>query len=272
MFRYVVFMLTFLLMQNCFAAKIYKWKDENGVLQFSTTPPLDSNKKVQKIGSTHKKVKKPLEESILAKWKATNNEGMHKSVDIRSRYIRFYHKKDRDTTSESKSGGYVLNGKTIEVEYKSHDDISMIGKKENYFVRRVSDKQLTLVNVSEKKSTTYFKDAFGKSSEGLTSKAKMLLGTWESKIYDRTITFKGTDFYIKEKRNGYRKLVEVIKGSWEYKDPYIVFNITKEKEGTRNRLLNVKRSMKFYILGFSEFNLKVRDENKSVEEFYLIKK
>ena len=272
MFRYIVFMLTFLLMQNCFAAKIYKWKDENGVLQFSTTPPLDSSKKIQKVGSTHKKVKAPLEEAILGDWKLTNNDGLHSAVHIKSRYIRFYYKKDRDTPSVGKSGKYILNGKTIEVEYQSHDDKSMVGQKENYFVRRISEKKITLVNVTERKSITYFKDAFGKSNEGLTSKAKMLIGTWESKIYDRTITFKGTDFSVKEKRKNYRKLVEVMRGSWEYKDPYILFNITKEKEGSRTRLLDVKQSMKFYIIGFSEFNLKVRNENKSIEEFYLIKK
>ena len=148
MFRYIVFMLSFVLMQNSFAAKIYKWKDENGVLQFSTTPPLDNKKKVENIGSTHKKVKIPIEEAILGDWKLTNNDGMHKAVHIKSRYIRFYYRKDNNTRSVGKSGKYVLNGKTIEVEYKSHDDKLKIGQKENFFVRKVSDKQLMLVNVA----------------------------------------------------------------------------------------------------------------------------
>ena len=222
--------------------------------------------------ATEQIVKIPIEEAILGDWKLTNNDGMHKAVHIKSRYIRCYYRKDNNTHSVGKSGKYVLNGNTIEVEYKNHADKLKVGQKENFFVRKVSDKQLMLVNVAERKSTTYFNDNFGESSKGLTPKAKRLLGTWESKIYDRTITFVGTDFYIKEKLKGYRKLKEVLKGSWEYKDPYIVFNINKEKESGRTRLLDVKRSMSYYILNVTENTLRIRDENKSVEEFFLIKK
>lgn len=251
------------------AAKIYKWVDDNGVIQFTSTPP-EKNNKVDVVGSTNKKKKKPLEEAIKGTWECINDD-QDISVTIDSRGIRFLFKDKNSGERKSMSGIYELKGKLLEVGYKTHSKIEKVGKVENYFVNRANDQELILIQQGSNKKFIYRKDdSYARNKKVLNKSAMRLVGRWESLTNDREIEFKGSNFTIKEKvkvRNYWtRKKTQT--GFWKYNDPYIDLTINREREVGKRNMSRVNRKIRFYIMDIDEMKLKIRNEYSRIESFF----
>ena len=253
-----------------YAGKIYKWKDENGVIQFSTLPPLNSQKESSTINIPGNKSNPDISTAITGKWEVTNIRGMVASVDIREKFIHFSFKENKNKRSQTKSGNYVLNNKTIEVKYSRHHDKSMVGKVEKYHVSLAGDNKLTLSSANNKETRTYHKNKpFGKDSSTLLKKARQLLGTWESGNKDRKFTFVGSDFFLEEKAAKHHgRYWKVMQGSWQYNDPYIILKASHEREGTRTKLSITNKQFKLYLFEMTDVKLKIRNESAKVELFF----
>ena len=61
-FHFVI-LTCFIYSTHLLAGKIYKWKDENGAIHFTSTPPK-SNHEVTTVGTTKSKVKVDVNEAI----------------------------------------------------------------------------------------------------------------------------------------------------------------------------------------------------------------
>ena len=253
-----------------YAGKIYKWKDENGVMQFSTLPPLDSQKERSTVDIPGKKSSPDLNTAIIGKWEVTNNRGIVASVDIRKKFIYFSFKQNKSKRSKTKSGNYILNNKIIEVKYSRHHDRSMIGKIEKYHVSMAGDNKLTLSSTRNQETRTFIKNKpFGADSSTLSIQARQLLGTWESGNNDRKISFVGSDFFIEEKPAKYRgRYWKVMQGNWQYNNPYIILKATHEREGSRTKLSITDKQFKLYLFEMTDVKLKIRNESSKVELFF----
>ena len=252
------------------AGRIYKWKDKNGVMQFSTLPPLDSQKESSAVDIPVNKSHPDVSTAITGKWEVKNNRGMVASVDIREKFIHFSFKEKKSKRSKIKSGNYILNNKTIEVIYSRHYDKSMVGKVEKYRVSLTGGNKLTLYSTNIKETRTYHKNKpFGKDSSSLSIKARQLLGTWESGNKERKITFIGSDFFIEEKPDKYRgRYRKVMQGGWQFNDPYIILQATHEREDTHTKLSITDKQYKLYLFEMTDVKLKIRNESSKVELFF----
>ena len=251
------------------AAKIYKWVDDKGVVQFTSTPPEKSNK-VDVVGLTNKKKKKPVQEAIRGTWECINDD-QDISVRIDSRGIRFRFKDKDSGESKSMSGIYELKGKLLEVGYKTHPKIEKVGKIEKYFINRVNEQELILIQLGSNKKFTYRKDdSYSRTKKILNKSAMRLVGGWESLTNDRAIEFKGSNFTIKEKVKvkHYWTRKKTKTGFWRYNDPYIDFTINREREVGKNTMSRVNMKIRFYIINLDEMKLKVRNEYSQIESFF----
>ena len=264
-----VFLICVALTAPASAAKIYKWVDDKGIIQFTSTPPL-KNKEIDVVGLTNKTKKKSVEEAIRGTWECIN-ENKDISVSIDSRRIRFHFKDKSSGDKESMSGKYELKGKLLEVEYKTHPKIEKVGKVENYFINRVNDKELILVQLASNEKYTYRKDdSYARNKKVLNKSAMRLVGRWESLTNDRSIEFKGGNFTINEKvkvRN-YWTRKQTKTGFWQYNDPYIDLTINRERELAKSIMSRVNRKVRFYIIDLDEMKLNVRNEYSQIERFY----
>lgn len=247
----VIMAISILVVAPCQAAKVYKWVDENGVMQFSTQPPLEQQKKQFEevnIGNDSKN-----KASIYDfHWYMFDRGIKHTLVLSKDRYSLLKMGGSRNTHN---FGKLIAEGKTLTVEYQSHEDNTKKGSKEIFYVAGVTDTRLVLVSDLTGKRYEYIKDSDAGGYNELTSSEENLLGNWKGIAGSDSIRFTDKQFIIRGRtRHGsgnfkYWARTERYRGKWSFDDPYLNLEVHDDLVHLKEDIpTKVGKQLKYQVL------------------------
>jgi hypothetical protein len=252
-------------------AKIYRWVDKDGVTQFSTFPPDNINENFQTFSVKSKSSGKP-SDYINGIWLASKD-----NYD----YVLSIHKKGINLSRNKYGnkgyghnvfqGSWTLSGKKFEIKYLSHNKSDNRGKKDLFYISKITENSLTLINNKTNSKTRYHrKDS--RSSADLSPLMKKLVGKWTGANVKHHISFHDDGrFYIEGQFNN--QFGRMYNGDWEYNDPQLLFHFKADLAVPTGRMSKSGKTETYVVKTLTDVSLIIKSNiNGSIKSFIRKKK
>lgn len=266
-------LLLYFALQPLAYSKMYKWVDEEGVTQFSTFPPANVKKEYQTL-SSKSHTKKPLSEYINGLWLYQENNKNYE-MPINSLGISINEVTRNNKTNSTKlimNASWTLSGKILDLKYKKHKNKKLEGTSETFFIVKIDDSELILINDKTNKRIRYRRKGYKK--ESLIEHSPLmqkLVGYWTGATEKHDIQFinNGT-FIISGTLNRY--WTKMYQGDWEYTDPQLLFKFTIDNAIPNGRMSKTGKTEKYRVQELTEDRLQIQSDKTGNVKTFLRKK
>lgn len=264
----IVFLLLF--SQSYSYAKMYKWVDKDGITQFSAFPPDNINDDFQTLSINSKGSSNP-KDHINGVWLASKDNYNYK-LSIFEKGVRF----ERRQYGSNKypqvvfTGSWILNGKKLEFNYTSHLNKKIQGKKDLFFITKISENKLVLINNKTNVKIRYHREG-SKSIENLSPTMKKLLGKWTGASVKHHITFNDNgSFYIDGLfNNGFSRMYD---GDWEYNDPQLLFHFKADFAIPSGSMSKSGKTETYFVKTLTDVSLIIKSKKSGAIKSFRRKK